>query len=173
MHVIEVGGDGYLSFLGQRYRCTLGRGGIVVDKREGDGATPAGVFPLRRLLYRPDRLAPPECALTAAPLRPDDGWCDAPADPAYNRQVRLPYPSSAEKLWRQDHLYDLIVVLGFNDDPAIPGRGSAIFLHVARPDWGTTEGCLALAPTDLVAVLSGVAPTTRLRVAAPAQSAAG
>lgn len=173
MSLIEVRGDGSLFFLGRRCRCALGRGGIAADKREGDGATPAGVFALRRLLFRPDRLAPPETTLPTAPLRPDDGWCDAPADPAYNRQVRLPYPASAEALWRQDHLYDLIVVIGHNDAPVVAGAGSAIFLHLARRDWGPTEGCVALALDDLLDVLAGVGATTRLRIAGPAQPAPG
>jgi len=164
MSIIEVRGDGSLSFLGQRYRCALGRGGIASDKREGDGATPAGEFVLRRLLYRSDRVQPPPTVLPVTALRPDDGWCDAPDDPAYNSQVRLPYRASAETLWRQDHLYDLIVVIGHNDAPVVPGRGSAIFLHLASPDRRPTEGCVALASDDLRAVLAGIAATTRLRV---------
>lgn len=173
MSVIDVSADGSLSFLGRRYRCALGRNGIAADKREGDGTTPAGLFALRRLLYRPDRLAPPRTALPVAPLRPQDGWCDDPADRAYNRLITLPYPASAEALWRRDHLYDLVVVLSYNDDPVVAGRGSAIFLHLARPDRGPTEGCIALAFDDLLQVLAGVRPTTQLRVAEPPQPAAG
>ena len=139
-------------------RCAVGRGGIGVKLREGDGITPAGRYLLRRVLYRPDRLKAPVTRLSLAPLQLQDGWCDAPADPHYNRQVRLPYPASAEALWRADALYDVIAVVGFNDDPVVPGKGSAIFLHVARPDYAPTEGCIALGLTDLLAALEHVKP---------------
>lgn len=165
MSPIEVRGDGTLAFRGRRYRAALGRAGIRADKREGDGATPAGSFPLRRLLYRPDRLDAPPTGLPVGALEPDAGWCDAPGDPAYNRPVRLPYPASAERLWRTDRLYDLIVVLGHNDAPVVAGRGSAVFLHLARADYGPTEGCIALALADLIEVLAEAGPTTRLCVA--------
>src|SRR5580698_7995560 len=129
-------GDGLFDLDGRWTRCALGpRGVIAADaKREGDGATPAGAWPIRRVLYRPDRRPSPTTALPVQALQPDDGWCDAPDDPAYNRQVKLPYPASAEHLWREDGIYDLIVVLGHNDDPVLPYMGSAIFLHLAKPD---------------------------------------
>ena len=172
MAAIAVSADGRLSFRGRRYRCALGRNGIVREKHEGDGATPAGRWPLRRLYYRSDRLARPESRLPTAALRPDDGWCDAPGDPAYNTAVRLPYPASAEALWLADGLYDLIAVVGYNDAPVMPGRGSAIFLHVARSDYGPTEGCVALALGDLFEVLAAADAATELRIA-PLQPAGG
>ena len=125
-------------------RCALGASGVTRAKREGDKATPAGRFPLRRVLYRPDRVAAPRTALPVAPMNPDDGWCDAPGDANYNRLVRLPYAVSHERLWREDALYDLVAVLGFNDAPRARGRGSAIFVHLARPGYTPTEGCVAL-----------------------------
>lgn len=136
------------------FRCVLGRSGVRRDKVEGDGATPAGQFPLRRVIYRADRLSRPRTALPAAPLARDQGWCDDPNDPCYNQPVRLPFAGSHEVLWRADSLYDVIVVLGHNDAPVIPGNGSAIFMHVARPDFGPTEGCIALALDDLLEVLA-------------------
>src|SRR5215831_7281675 len=99
---------------GRKWRCAVGRGGVRNDKREGDGATPDGAFPLRRALYRADRLPAPICVLPAAPLAPDDGWCDDSADSAYNRTVKLPYGGRHERLWRDDGLYDVIVVIGHN-----------------------------------------------------------
>ena len=161
---IIVTGDGHLGFGGARWRCALGRGGIVAGKREGDGGTPVGRFPLRRLLYRPDRVAAPETRLPVRALTPTDGWCDDPGDPAYNRPVTLPFAASHETMWREDNIYDVVVVLGHNDDPPVAGRGSAIFLHVARPDYRPTEGCVALALDDLLAVLAGCGPETRLTV---------
>jgi L,D-peptidoglycan transpeptidase YkuD (ErfK/YbiS/YcfS/YnhG family) len=150
------------------WRCAVGRGGVRPDKREGDGATPAGCWPLRRVLYRADRLDAPVvgCGLPAAEIGPDDGWCDAPADARYNRPVRLPYPGRHERLWRDDGIYDVIVVLGHNDKPPRPGAGSAVFLHVAHPDYGPTEGCVALALDDLLVLLREAGPESRACVEA-------
>lgn len=162
---IAVSAGGWLVLAGRRLRCALGRGGVVADKCEGDGGTPQGRLPLRRVFYRADRLrAAPSTVLPLRALAPDDGWCDAPGDPAYNRLVSHPYPASAERMWREDALYDVVVELGWNDDPVIPGRGSAIFLHVARPDYGPTEGCVALALPDLLALLSLCRPGDALAV---------
>jgi len=145
--------SGWALWGGKRLRCALGRAGVRSDKREGDGASPAGSFLMRRLLYRPDREALPLTKLPVRVLAREDGWCDDPADAAYNRPVALPYWARAEKLWREDGLYDLVVVLGYNDDPAVPGKGSAIFLHIAKDGYGPTEGCVALSRADLLAVL--------------------
>ena len=164
---ILVEPSGFLTWQTHRVRCALGRGGVRVDKREGDGATPAGAFPLRRLLFRTDRLDRPVTGLPVDPIRADDGWCDDPKDPAYNRPVRLPFAASHEKMWRDDALYDLVVVLGHNDDPPAPGHGSAVFLHVAKPDWGPTEGCVALARDDLLRLLAACDETASIRILPP------
>jgi L,D-peptidoglycan transpeptidase YkuD (ErfK/YbiS/YcfS/YnhG family) len=151
-----------------RYRCALGRSGIVTAKTEGDGGTPVGIFPLRHVLYRPDRLTvPPKTSLPVEPLTRGRGWCDDPGHRDYNRPVDLPFAASHEKLWREDGLYDVIVVLGYNDDPPVPGKGSAIFMHVARPDYGPTEGCVVLALADLLEVLAACGPGDRIRVNSP------
>jgi L,D-peptidoglycan transpeptidase YkuD (ErfK/YbiS/YcfS/YnhG family) len=144
----------------------VGRGGIKVDKREGDGGTPAGIWPLREVLYRADRIAKPKTALPVRALKPDDGWCDAPGDANYNRPVRLSYPASAERLWRNDHIYDLIVVVGYNDAPVVPGLGSAIFLHFARSNYSPTAGCVAFAPAHLLKILALTGTRSRLVVRA-------
>lgn len=137
-------------------RCALGKTGVTPAeaKREGDGASPIGVWPMRQVLWRPDRIAAPATGLPVVELIPQAGWCDDPADPFYNRPILLPYAASHEKLWREDHLYDLIVELGYNDAPVIPGNGSAIFLHIAREDYAPTEGCIACALPDLLALLA-------------------
>lgn len=158
---------GRLSFGALDLPCALGRAGIVAAKREGDGGTPAGRFALRALYYRADRLVTPRCVLRARPIAPDDGWCDASADPAYNRPVKLPYGASAETLWRADHLYDLIVPLGYNDDPVVAGAGSAIFFHLAKTEGGTlaaTEGCVALPLADMRAVLARIGADTHMTI---------
>jgi len=156
--------DGTVRFQGRVFRAALGRGSIRQDKHEGDGATPSGDLPLRRVLYRADRVARPDCAVPIEPIAPDDGWCDDPSHPDYNRMIRLPHPARHEALWRDDRVYDVIGVLGWNDAPAVRDRGSAIFLHVARPDFAPTEGCVALALPDLRDLLA--AGVTGLRVMA-------
>jgi L,D-peptidoglycan transpeptidase YkuD (ErfK/YbiS/YcfS/YnhG family) len=167
---IRVSATGELLWDSRSYRCALGRAGVRVDKREGDGATPAGRFLLRRVLYRPDRLPAPTTRLPVAPLAPADGWCDDPADAQYNRPVRLPYVGHHEELWRADALYDVIVVVGHNDAPVLPGMGSAIFMHLASADYLPTQGCVALARQDLLDIVAGVGPDTVLEiVAAPAR----
>lgn len=148
-----------LTAFGTCHRIALGKGGAcpAADKREGDGATPLGRWSLDGLLLRPDRAAPPQTALPWRWLRPDDGWCDAVGHPAYNRPVSHPFPASAERLWRADRAYDLIVVLGHNRHPVIDGAGSAIFWHVAQPDWRPTEGCIAMDCTALSALIPRLA----------------
>ncbi len=149
-----VHADGRLVFGGLTYRAALGRGGVRADKLEGDGATPAALLPLRRVLYRADRGPPPSCALAREPIAPSDGWCDDAGHPDYNRMVSLPHPARHEMLWRRDGLYDIIGVLGWNDSPPDRGRGSAIFLHVATADYAPTAGCVTLAAADLRTVLA-------------------
>jgi len=151
----------------ERWRCAIGRGGLGEKGGEGDGVTPAGRWTMRRVLYRADRVERPATALPCRIIEPDDGWCDDPADPAYNRPVLLPYSASHEKMTRDDHLYDVVVVLAHNDDPVVPGAGSAIFLHVARDDYGPTEGCVALALPDLLELLKTATPESAVAVAAP------
>ncbi|MCK8786025.1 L,D-transpeptidase family protein [Roseomonas sp. NAR14] len=157
-----AGGGGpsaaWLSYNGAVLRCAIGRTGVQPDKREGDGGTPPGRLVLRRVLYRADRGPPPACRVPVEPIARDDGWCDDADHPAYNRPVRLPFAASHEELWREDRLYDLIGVLGWNDDPPVRGRGSAIFLHVAAPDFAPTAGCVSLPEAELRRLLaSGLA----------------
>ena len=159
--------EGRFSWREVSCRCALGRSGVRADKRDGDGATPAGILPFRRVLYRADRLDRPATRLPVQHLREDDGWCDAPEDSHYNQQIRLPYAARHERLWRRDHLYDVLVVLGYNDAPVVAGRGSAVFLHVAQRDFAPTEGCVALALSDLLALLVALGPGDRLIIAAP------
>lgn len=174
-----------------RLPCAIGRGGVSYRKREGDGATPAGRLPLRAFYYRADRVgrafrqvardlagAPVVRPVTrgrlglgmpSRALRRDDGWCDAVGDRNYNRHVRHPYPASAERMWREDGLYDIVVVMGWNDRPRIKGRGSAIFLHCAsphsnQPGYRPTEGCIALAKADLARLLPMLGRRTKVVV---------
>jgi L,D-peptidoglycan transpeptidase YkuD (ErfK/YbiS/YcfS/YnhG family) len=146
--------------------CALGAGGIVIAKREGDGGSPRGRFRLRGGAYRPDHLGiRPRTALPLRATRPDDGWCDDRRDRRYNRPIRLPAPGvSAEAMWRGDGLYDVVIDLDYNRAPIRKGRGSAIFLHIARHGYRPTEGCVALARADLLRLLRRLGPRTHLRI---------
>jgi L,D-peptidoglycan transpeptidase YkuD (ErfK/YbiS/YcfS/YnhG family) len=136
-----------------RLPCALGRTGQKAHKREGDGATPIGCWPMREVYHRADRLKSPFTRLPVRHIRRDDGWCDHVGDRNYNRRVRHPYSGSAERMWRDDALYDVVVVLGFNDRPRVQGLGSAIFMHVARDGFQPTAGCIALSTRDLLKLL--------------------
>ncbi|MGE0154577.1 MAG: L,D-transpeptidase [Reyranellaceae bacterium] len=144
------------------FACALGRTGVAADKREGDGATPLGTFPLRQAFYRPDRESPPATGLTLRALTPQDGWCDEAAAADYNRFVRLPHPHRHERLWREDRVYDLIVVVGYNDAPVAPGKGSAIFIHLMRDDGAPTEGCVAFKREDLLEILAALSLESKI-----------
>jgi L,D-peptidoglycan transpeptidase YkuD (ErfK/YbiS/YcfS/YnhG family) len=133
-------------------------------KKEGDGGTPRGALPLRGLWYRPDKVRPPNTKLPMRAMRQDDLWCDAPGDRNYNRPVHAPYPASHEKMWRDDDVYDYVVELGWNDRPRFQGRGSAIFMHLARPGFRPTEGCVALRRSDMEKLLPLLGPETVMLV---------
>lgn len=151
-----------LRFAGRRIPCTIGRGGITDDKREGDGATPRGVHRIAGVLYRPDRIPPP--VPWAMPIGLRDIWSDDPADPDYNHMTRAPSAFGHERLRRADPLYDLVILTDWNWPHARPGRGSAIFVHRWRRPGYPTEGCVAMAPADLWWVAARLTPGARLIV---------
>lgn len=165
MNKIIVNVGGALCFNDKQYRCALGKGGARIDKQEGDGATPVGCFPIRKVFYRLDNLGnPPETIFPTQALAQDDGWSNDVNLPEYNQLVKIPYNGSHEKLWRNDHLYDIVVVLGYNDNPPITGKGSAIFMHIAREDYAPTAGCVALAREDLLEILKTADAATQVCV---------
>jgi L,D-peptidoglycan transpeptidase YkuD (ErfK/YbiS/YcfS/YnhG family) len=141
--------EGLVGVGGAVFPCALGRGGITAGKREGDGGTPLGDLRVLWGYHRPGRGFPPRTPLSLLPTFPTLGWCDAPGDRNYNRPVRLPYPASSETMQRTDRLYDVVLVLDWNMRPAIRGRGSAIFLHIAREGYAPTEGCIAVSPATM------------------------
>ena len=154
MNKIKVNSKGALFFDGKEYKCVIGKNGVSVDKKEGDGATPIGCFPIRRVFYRADKVEKPVSPFETIVLTRDDGWCDGINDLKYNQLIKLPYPASHENLWREeDDLYDIIVDLGYNDNPPVPGKGSAIFMHIARSTFTPTAGCIALSLSDLMEIL--------------------
>jgi len=140
---------GWLTAGPLRIPCALGPAGVVKVKREGDGGTPAGRFRLLWGYYRPDRPRPPASGVPLIPMRRDQGWCEDPASPRYNRPVRLPAAEGADRMWREDHLYDLTFVLDQNFSRRAKGRGSAIFFHLARAGLAPTAGCVAISPSDM------------------------
>jgi len=148
-HDLIVDCRGIVQFMGHEISCAIGKGGIVADKREGDGGTPIGVWRMESVHYRADRVVRPKTALPVAPISARDGWCDDPAESAYNEPIRLPASCSHERMRRGDTLYDIVVVLDHNRHPAVPGQGSAIFVHCWRAPRFPTAGCLAFTPHDL------------------------
>lgn len=157
---------GRLHWSGGSAVAAVGRSGVRADKREGDRATPAGIYPLHSIYYRPDRIAPPLSRLPVNASARDDGWVDDPGDVNYNRLVTLPYPASAERMWREDELYDALVVIGYNTDPVVPGAGSAIFLHIATPDFSPTAGCVAVSRGVLLGLLPLLGPRSTITITA-------
>jgi L,D-peptidoglycan transpeptidase YkuD (ErfK/YbiS/YcfS/YnhG family) len=142
----------------------LGRGSINANKREGDGGTPRGVFHPVRLWWRADRMPRPATHLPVRRIGPGDGWCEDPRDRRYNRPVRVAPGSSADRLARVDSLYDLIVEIDHNTRPRIVGRGSAVFIHVARPDYKPTAGCIALTAPALRRLVARLSRRTKIVV---------
>ncbi|MDB5616399.1 MAG: hypothetical protein JWQ24_637 [Tardiphaga sp.] len=140
----------------------LGRGGIKANKREGDGATPRGTFHPLRLWWRADRHPRPQTLLPIRAITPDDGWCEDPADRHYNRPVRLNNNTGADRLRRDDHLYDFIIEIDQNTRPRIAGRGSAVFLHLARPGYAPTAGCVAMKKPAMLQLLKRIGVRTRI-----------
>lgn len=149
--------------------CALGQGATTHNKREGDGATPIGTHRAVKGFYRADKMPRPRTAIPMAALKPSDGWCDASSDRNYNRKVALPYAGRHERMWRDDHLYDIVLDLDWNSRPRTHGRGSAIFLHFARDNFGPTEGCIAIPPHMARRFLSVIGPNTKIIVGADAK----
>ncbi|MFP4022749.1 MAG: L,D-transpeptidase [Candidatus Paceibacterota bacterium] len=148
----------------KEYLCSIGAAGIKKDKIEGDLSTPIGTFQLRCLFYRPDRLERPNTGLKAIATEIDDAWCDDPSDSAYNTHVKLPRKGSYENLWIEDSIYDIIIPIGYNDDPPIPGKGSAIFIHIAHKEMTPTCGCVALEIKDLIEIIKDIDQNTKIKI---------
>jgi L,D-peptidoglycan transpeptidase YkuD (ErfK/YbiS/YcfS/YnhG family) len=157
--------EGWLFAAGpMAWRVAVGRSGIKADKREGDGATPAGRFHPVRLWYRADRSPRPRTLLPVRRIEPDDAWCEDPADRRYNRPFQKSANESGDRLRRHDGLYDLVIELDHNTRPRVAGRGSAVFIHMARPGYGKTAGCITLKRNDLLALLVRLSQKTRIEV---------
>ena len=165
MSVHAAAGDprrGWLSADGWTIPVALGRGGILANKREGDGGTPRGIFYPRQLWWRADRHRRPKTFLPTRPIHPEDAWCEDPADRHYNQPIRLGGEAPGDRLTRSDHLYDFIVEIDHNTAPRIAGRGSAVFLHLARPNFSPTAGCVSMTKASMLRLLRRMGPATKI-----------
>ncbi len=150
---------------GVSFFCLFGKNGITNNKEEGDMKTPTGIFPIRKIYYREDRVGKIEnTTIECIPIEKDSGWCDDVNKDKYNTFVKLPFDGRYENLWREDSSYDIVVSIGYNDSPVLKGKGSAIFLHIARDDMQYTEGCLAIKKEDMLLLLNKISKDTSLEI---------
>jgi L,D-peptidoglycan transpeptidase YkuD (ErfK/YbiS/YcfS/YnhG family) len=140
----------------------LGRGGIIANKHEGDGGTPKGIFRPRQLWWRADRAPRPQTFLPVRAIHPQDAWCEDPSSRHYNRPIKLTRENGGDRLAREDHLYDFIVEINHNTSPRIAGRGSAVFLHLARPNFSPTAGCVSMTKAALLQLLRRIGTDTNI-----------
>ena len=152
----------YLTFRKSQFQCSVGRSGFSKNKKEGDGFTPVGTFNIEKVYYRADKIKHLKTNINKFKINVQDGWCDDPGQIEYNQLIKFPFNFSAEKLHREDSLYDIVCVLSYNTNPIVPGLGSAIFIHVANENYGPTEGCIALNKEDLIYLLSLVNNKTKI-----------
>jgi L,D-peptidoglycan transpeptidase YkuD (ErfK/YbiS/YcfS/YnhG family) len=153
---------GWVMGAGLSIPVALGRGGIRANKREGDGGTPSGIFHARQLWWRADRHPRPRTFLPVRAIGPEDAWCEDPNDRHYNQPIRLTHGSAGDRLKRDDHLYDFIIEIDHNTRPRVAHRGSAVFLHLARENFGPTAGCVAMRPQAMLQLLQRLSPRTRI-----------
>jgi L,D-peptidoglycan transpeptidase YkuD (ErfK/YbiS/YcfS/YnhG family) len=153
---------GWLNVAGQTVAVALGRGGIKANKREGDGGTPKGTFRARQLWWRADRSPRPATFLPVRAINPEDAWCEDPQSRHYNRPVRRNRKDDGDRLRRDDHLYDFIIEIDHNTAPRIAGRGSAVFLHLARENFGPTAGCVSMTKPAMLRLLARLGPNTKI-----------
>ena len=152
----------YLYYLNYKIKCVIGKNGTTKNKQEGDLKTPKGIFKLKKIFYRKDRIKYIKTLLKKKYIKKNIGWCDDPASKYYNREIKFPFKSSAEKFWRKDNIYDVIIVLNFNSNPIIKNKGSAIFLHICKKNYAPTKGCIAIKKKDMITLLINIKKNTKL-----------
>jgi len=162
--MIIVKKSGYLKYKNFKFRCALGKAGIKQKEREGDFITPKGKFKLIKIYYRSDRIKKITSVLKKIKIKKNMGWCDDVSSNYYNKQIKINKKISHEKLHRKDSVYDIIVVLNYNLNPIIKGKGSAIFLHVAKKNYNKTQGCIALKKDELLTLISKIKKDTQIRI---------
>ena len=144
--------NNHLFVEGRQIQCAIGLNGLTEGKKEGDLSTPIGIFHFDKIFYRADRLGNKKFILDSSKISKNDGWCDDQKSDLYNQHIQFPFQESAEHLYRDDDIYDIVCVLNYNTSPIIPGRGSAIFLHIAKPGFLGTEGCVAIEKKELIKI---------------------
>ena len=162
--MIIVKKSGYLNYKNFKFRCALGKNGIGQKKREGDFVTPKGKYKLIKIYYRADRIKKVNSPLKKIKIKKNMGWCDDVNSKYYNKQIKINKKISHEKLHRKDNLYDIVVVLNYNINPIIKGKGSAIFLHIAKKNYNKTQGCIALKKNELLSLISKIKKNTQIRI---------
>ena len=154
----------YLEYKNLKIRCALGKGGIKKKNREGDNITPKGIFKIIRFYYRSDKIKNINTLIKKRKIKKNIGWCDDPISKFYNKEIKLPSKFSHEKLYRNDSLYDIILVLNYNTKPVIKNKGSAIFIHIAKKKFEPTAGCIALKKKDLIELLNNIKKNTKVKI---------
>jgi L,D-peptidoglycan transpeptidase YkuD (ErfK/YbiS/YcfS/YnhG family) len=162
--MIFISKSGYLKYKNLTFKCALGKAGIGNKKEEGDNITPKGTFKVIKIYYRKDRIKKLISQLRPIQIKKNMGWCDDPSSKFYNRLIKLPSASSYEKLYRKDNLYNIIIVLNYNMKPIIKGKGSAIFIHVTKKNYKTTQGCLALKQKDLITLVGMFKKNQKIKI---------
>ena len=152
----------YLYYLNNKVKCSVGKNGISKNKQEGDLKTPRGIFKLKKIFYRKDRIKFIKTPLKKKYIKKNIGWCDDPTSNYYNKEIKFPFKDSAEKLWRKDNIYDLIIVLNYNSNPIIKNKGSAIFLHICKKNYTPTKGCIAINKKDMMNLIIYIKNNTKL-----------
>ena len=151
----------YLYYLNNKIKCAIGKNGITKNKKEGDLKTPSGYFKLKKIFYRRDRIKFFKSYIKKCCIKKNIGWCDDPSSQYYNKEIKLPFKGSTEKLWRKDNIYDLIIVINYNFNPIIKNRGSAIFLHICKKNYAPTKGCVAINKKDMMNLLVNIKSNTK------------
>ena len=162
--MIIVKKSGYLKYKNLKFRCALGKAGIKKKEKEGDNVTPKGIFKIIKMYYRPDKIKKIKTNIKKIKIKKNMGWCDDPRSRFYNQQINLPSKFSYEKLYRNDNLYDLILVLNYNTNPIIENKGSAIFVHIAKKSYTKTKGCIALKKKHLIELISIIKKNTKIKI---------
>ena len=162
--MIIVKNSGFLKCKNLKFRCALGKAGIKRKRKEGDNITPKGIFKIIKIYYRPDKIKDIETPIKKIKIKKNMGWCDDPKSIHYNKQIELPSKFSHEKLYRNDNLYDLILVLNYNTNPVVKNKGSAIFLHITNDSYKKTKGCIALKKDDLIQLISKISEDTKIKI---------
>ncbi len=148
----------------KKYKCAIGTNGISSSKKEGDLKTPSGTYSFTQIFYRQDKIGKHNFLINSKEIEQADGWCDDINSSYYNQHIRFPFKESAEKLFRDDDLYDIVCVIDYNSSPIKKSLGSAIFLHIAKDDYSSTEGCIALSKKDLLEVIKKITPETKITI---------